>query len=87
MNYKKTLIASIAALAAVGFLAGCGGEKAAAPAKSAAPDKAVTIKVGVSPVPHGEILNSVKDQLASAPRKGSTWKSWNSPIMYSRTWL
>lgn len=49
MNYKKTLIASIAALAAVGFLAGCGGEKAAAPAKSAAPDKAVTIKVGVSP--------------------------------------
>lgn len=64
MNYKKTLIASIAALAAVGFLAGCGGEKAAAPAKSAAPDKAVTIKVGVSPVPHGEILNSVKDQLA-----------------------
>ena len=26
MNYKKTLIASIAALAAVGFLAGCGGE-------------------------------------------------------------
>ena len=57
MNYKKTLIASIAALAAVGFLAGCGGEKSAAPAKSAAPDKAVTIKVGVSPVPHGEILN------------------------------
>ena len=32
MNYKKTLIASIAALAAVGFLAGCGGEKAAAAA-------------------------------------------------------
>lgn len=64
MNYKKTLIASIAALAAVGFLAGYGGEKAAAPATSAAPDKAVTIKVGVSPVPHGEILNSVKDQLA-----------------------
>lgn len=63
MNYKKTLIASIAALAAVGFLAGCGGEKAVAPAKSDS-GKAVTIKVGVSPVPHGEILNAVKDQLA-----------------------
>lgn len=63
MNYKKTLIASIAALAAVGFIAGCGGEKAQAPAKSDS-GKAVTIKVGVSPVPHGEILNSVKDQLA-----------------------
>lgn len=64
MNYKKTLIASIAVLAAAGFIAGCGDQKAAAPAKSAAADKAVTIKVGVSPVPHGEILNAVKDQLA-----------------------
>lgn len=64
MNYKKTLIASIAALAAVSFIAGCGDQKAAAPAKSASSDKAVTIKVGVSPVPHGEILNAVKDQLA-----------------------
>ena len=44
MNYKKTLIASIAALAAVSFIAGCGDQKAA--------------------VPHGEILNAVKDQLA-----------------------
>ena len=51
MNYKKTLIASIAALAAVSFIAGCGDQKAAAPAKSASSDKAVTIKVGVSPVP------------------------------------
>lgn len=64
MNYKKTLIASIAVLAAAGFIAGCGDQKAAAPAKSAAANKAVTIKVGVSPVPHGEILNAVKDQLA-----------------------
>ena len=64
MNYKKTLIASIAALAAVSFIAGCGDQKAAGPAKSASSDKAVTIKVGVSPVPHGEILNAVKDQLA-----------------------
>lgn len=64
MNLKKTIIASVAALAAVGFLAGCGGDQKAAPAKSASADKAVTIKVGVSPVPHGEILGAVKDQLA-----------------------
>ncbi len=64
MNLKKTIIASVAALAAVGFMAGCGDQKAAAPAKSASSDKAVTIKVGVSPVPHGEILGAVKDQLA-----------------------
>ncbi len=66
MNFKKTIIASLAAVAAVGFLAGCGGDKAAssAPAKSAAADKAATIKVGVSPVPHGEILGAVKDKLA-----------------------
>lgn len=64
MNLKKTIIASVAALAAVGFMAGCGDQKASAPAKSASSDKAVTIKVGVSPVPHGEILGAVKDQLA-----------------------
>ena len=64
MNYKKAFIASIAALAAAGFIAGCGEQKAAAPAKSASGDKAATIKVGVSPVPHAEILNAVKDKLA-----------------------
>ncbi len=66
MNFKKTIIASLAAVAAVGFLAGCGGDKAAssAPAKSASADKAVSIKVGVSPVPHEEILGVVKDKLA-----------------------
>ncbi|MEE3452873.1 MetQ/NlpA family ABC transporter substrate-binding protein [Dialister sp.] len=65
MNFKKAIIASLAALAAVGFIAGCGGEKA--PAKSAAASsaaKAVSIKVGVSPVPHAEIVNVVKDKLA-----------------------
>ncbi len=66
MKMKKTLIASLAALAAVGFLAGCGGDKAAssAPAKSPSADKAATIKVGVSPVPHKEIIDTVKDKLA-----------------------
>lgn len=63
MNLKKTIIASVAALAAVGFLAGCGGDKASSqPAASS--NKEVTIKVGVSPVPHEEIVNVVKDKLA-----------------------
>ena len=51
MKFKKTIIASVAALALTGFITGCGDEK-----KTAAPapkdSKAVTLKVGVSPVPH-----------------------------------
>ncbi len=58
MNYKKTLIASIAALSCAFFIAGCGGEQK--PASSAS---ATTIKLGVSPVPHAEIVNAVKDKL------------------------
>ena len=57
MNYRKTLAVSLAALAAAGLIAGCGGEKPAA-------SKTTTIKVGVSPVPHEQIVNAVKDQLA-----------------------
>ena len=46
MNYRKTLAVSLAALAAAGLIAGCGGEKPAAskaplpkqrPSKSASP--------------------------------------------------
>ena len=63
MKFKKTIIASVAALALTGFITGCGDEK-----KTAAPalkdSKAVTLKVGVSPVPHAEILGAVKDKLA-----------------------
>ena len=63
MKFKKTIIASVAALALTGFITGCGDDK-----KSAAPapkdSKAVTLKVGVSPVPHAEILGAVKDKLA-----------------------
>lgn len=62
MNFKKTIIASIAAITAIGFIAGCGDQKSSAPAKSDA--KEVTLKVGASPVPHTEILNQVKDKLA-----------------------
>ena len=63
MKFKKTIIASVAALALTGFITGCSDEK-----KTAAPapkdSKAVTLKVGVSPVPHAEILGAVKDKLA-----------------------
>lgn len=63
MKFKKTIIASVAALALTGFITGCGDEK-----KTAVPapkdSKAVTLKVGVSPVPHAEILGAVKDKLA-----------------------
>ena len=63
MKFKKTIIASVAALALTGFITGCGDEKkAAAPAPK--DSKAVTLKVGVSPVPHAEILSAVKDKLA-----------------------
>lgn len=63
MKFKKTIIASVAALAITGFITGCGDEKkAAAPAPK--DSRAVTIKVGVSPVPHAEILGAVKDKLA-----------------------
>ena len=63
MKFNKTIIASVAALALTGFITGCGDEK-----KTAAPalkdSRAVTLKVGVSPVPHAEILGAVKDKLA-----------------------
>ena len=63
MKFKQTIIASVAALALTGFITGCGDDK-----KSAAPapkdSRAVTLKVGVSPVPHAEILGAVKDKLA-----------------------
>lgn len=62
MKFKKLIIGAAAGLAACALIAGCGGDKKeAAPAKADGP---VTIKVGVSPVPHAEILNSVKDKLA-----------------------
>ena len=63
MKFKKTIIASVAVLALTGFITGCGDEKkAAAPAPK--DSRAVTLKVGVSPVPHAEILGAVKDKLA-----------------------
>lgn len=63
MKLKKTIIASLAALAVTGLMAGCGSNDKKMDA-SGNPDKTATIKIGVSPVPHAEILNAVKDQLA-----------------------
>ena len=64
MNYRKTLAVSLAALAAAGLIAGCGGEQPAASKAAGSASKTTTIKVGVSPVPHEQIVNAVKDQLA-----------------------
>lgn len=61
-NLKWIALAS-AGLLAAGLISGCGGEKKAEPAKTEAA-KEVTLKVGASPVPHAEILNTVKDTLA-----------------------
>ena len=61
MNFKKAILVSAAVLAAAGIIAGCGDQKAASSASSAAA-KETTIKVGVSPVPHAEIVGVVKDQ-------------------------
>lgn len=58
MNLKKTIIASIVALSAVGLLAGCSSDSTP---KNASNE--VTLKVGASPVPHAQILNHIKDKL------------------------
>ena len=59
----KWIAAASAALLAAGLLTACGSSEKAAPADKKA-DKAVTLKVGATPVPHGEILSAVKDDLA-----------------------
>ena len=54
MQIKKTILISLAALAAAGIVAGCGSDKKPAAGAGSA-EKATTIKVGVSPVPPAEI--------------------------------
>ncbi|SDZ24895.1 D-methionine transport system substrate-binding protein [Micromonospora pattaloongensis] len=58
---RRTLSATLAAAALVLGLAACGSSDSDKPASPDAP-----LKVGVSPVPHGEILTYVKDNLAAA---------------------
>lgn len=58
----KWLALAAAGLLTAGLLTACGSSSK--PAASSAPAaKAVTLKVGASPVPHAEILNAVKDNL------------------------
>lgn len=60
-NFLKVAVLAIAAIALSLFaLAGC--SSTSSDSSSASADK--TIKVGASPTPHAEILNSVKDSLA-----------------------
>jgi D-methionine transport system substrate-binding protein len=65
MRLRSALLSTVAALTAAVTLAACGGgaPDAAAPA---ATDPAAPLRVGVSPTPHGQILNYVADELAPA---------------------
>lgn len=58
----KWIAAASAALLAAGLLTACGSSEKSAPVEQKS-DKAVTIKVGATPVPHGEILEAVKEDL------------------------
>ncbi|GIF21720.1 D-methionine transport system substrate-binding protein [Actinoplanes tereljensis] len=57
--HRRSLTAVLAAATLVLGLAGCGSDSSEETASD-------TLKVGVSPVPHGEILKYVKDNLAAA---------------------
>ena len=61
---KKFIYGVLSVAMASLLMLGCGGDskKAAAPAANAA--KKVVVKVGATPVPHAELLNFVKPQLA-----------------------
>lgn len=63
----KKLSLVCVSLAMVTALAGCGGgdkKEAAKPAAAGGAAKKITLKVGASPVPHAEILNFIKPNLA-----------------------
>lgn len=60
---KKILTILAAALFAVGALAGCGSDNAAKDNGSASGEKTV-LKVGATAVPHAEILEQIKPELA-----------------------
>lgn len=65
---KKILVLALTLVLAIGVLAGCSSAKSqpAAPATAApAPEpQKVVLKVGATPVPHAEILNFIKPELA-----------------------
>lgn len=59
---KRVVLSAVAALLALGVLAGCGGAKTEAPKSDATKteSKVITLKVGATPVPHAEILKAVQ---------------------------
>lgn len=59
---KKLLVALLALVSLAVVAAGCGGDEKKADAPAA--DKKVAIKVGATAVPHAEILNEIKADLA-----------------------
>ena len=60
---KKIVTILAAALFAVGALAGCGSDNASSDSSSASGEKTV-LKVGATAVPHAEILEQIKPELA-----------------------
>lgn len=61
---KKILTILAAALFAVAALAGCGSDNASGDKNTAASGEKVVLKVGATAVPHAEILEQVKPELA-----------------------
>jgi D-methionine transport system substrate-binding protein len=62
---KRLFVSMVAAVLAVGVLAGCGGSKAPeGGTDTEGGAERVTLKVGATPVPHAEILNAIKSRAA-----------------------
>ncbi|GAA2902003.1 MetQ/NlpA family ABC transporter substrate-binding protein [Streptosporangium fragile] len=62
----RKLLGAVAGLILAGTLAACGGSSTdTAQPGSATPQADAPLKVGVNPVPHGEVLKYVKDNLAA----------------------
>ena len=62
---KKILTILAAAMFAVGALAGCGSDNASSDkSSSSSSGEKVVLKVGATAVPHAEILEQIKPELA-----------------------
>lgn len=61
LNKTRIVVALVLVLSSVSLLAGCGGERDAANAPSA---EKTSVKVGVTPGPHAEIMEVVKKKAA-----------------------
>jgi D-methionine transport system substrate-binding protein len=62
---RRAITATLAAATLTLGLAACGSDAGGDSAASDAPSLGTVLKVGVNPVPHGEILQYVKDNLAA----------------------